>query len=265
MKLIKLLILSIIISSCASVPGVKEPSDQQINSEANKAYEQVKKKSKLSTNRRWTSMVKRVSQRIAKASGEPFEWEVILIEDKQVNAWCMPGGKMAVYTGIMPILKTEAALAAVMGHEVAHATLRHGKKGYTRAIKTKMTGLLVGGAVLIGGEILCKTENCKKLAQVGALASGFAAEFYNRKFSRGDETDSDKVGQIYMAKAGYDPREASKVWERMGKNSGGQAPPEWMSTHPASHKREDNLNDWSKEAMTHYQNAKVKYGLGEKI
>lgn len=253
------------IVSCASIPGLKEPTDKEINAEAKKAYAEVKKKSKISQNKKWTQMVQRVSDRIAKASGEPFEWEVILIESNEVNAWCMPGGKMAVYTGIMPVLKTEAALAAVMGHEVAHATLRHGKKGYARAMKTKLTGLLVGGAVLVGGEVLCKTENCKKLAQVGALASGFAAQFFDRKFSREDETSSDKVGQVYMAKAGYDPREAPKVWQRMGQSSGGSAPPEFMSTHPASNKRKDNLTSWLDETLPIYQNNKTKYGIGENI
>lgn len=264
MKYFQVLLLSIFISSCASLPGVKEPTEAEINAEAKKAYEEVKKTSKISKNKKWTEMVNRVSKRIAKASGEPFEWEVILIESPEVNAWCMPGGKMAVYTGIMPVLETEGALAAVMGHEVAHATLRHGKKGYARAMKTKMTGLLVGGAVYLGGEALCKTENCKKLTRLGAVASAFAAEFFNRKFSREDETSSDKTGQIYMAKAGYDPREAPKVWERMN-NSGGQAPPEFMSTHPASDKRKDNLTNWLSDTLPIYKNNSTKYGVGEKI
>lgn len=261
----KIVLLLFMLVGCASLPTPKEPSDKEINAEAKKAYAEVKKTSKLSTNIHWKKMVERVADRIAKASGENFEWEVILIESDQVNAWCMPGGKMAVYTGIMPVLKTEAALAAVMGHEVAHATLRHGKKGYARAMKTKITGLLVGGAVLIGGEMFCKTENCKKLASLGAVASGFAAEFFDRKFSREDETDSDKVGQIYMAKAGYDPREAPRVWERMGHAAGGKAPPEWMSTHPSSTNREENLTKWLKETTPIYQNSETKYGLGEKI
>lgn len=265
MKIIFIFCIFSIIVSCASVPGAKAPSEREINAEAVKAYADVKSKSKISTNKKWTEMVERVSQRIAKASGEPFDWEVILIESDQVNAWCMPGGKMAVYTGIMPVLKTEAALAAVMGHEVAHATLRHGQKGYARAMKSKMTGLIVGGAVLVGGELLCKTERCKELSRLGAAASGFAMQFFDRKFSREDETDSDRVGQVYMAKAGYDPREAPRVWERMAQASGGQAPPEWMSTHPANNKRRDDLTKWLKETEVIYQSAEQKYGLGDKI
>lgn len=261
----KLIILFLILmTGCSTLPGVKELSDSDINKQAAKSYEEVKKKSKLSTNRRLTEMVKRVSQRIAKASGEDFDWEVILIESKEMNAWCMPGGKMAVYTGILPVLENEGALAAVMGHEVAHATLRHGKEGYARAMKTKYTGLLAGGAMLIGGELLCKTEKCKTISRVGALATGFAAEFFNRKFSREDETESDRVGQVYMAKAGYNPSEAPKVWERM-KRAGGQAPPEFMSTHPASDRRRDNLRNWLSNTMPIYNNSSVQYGTGEKI
>jgi predicted Zn-dependent protease len=264
-KLIWIFLVSIGISGCSSLPGLKAPSEREINLEAENAYREVKKKSKVSKNRKWTNMVNRVARRIASASNEPFKWEVILIESDQVNAWCMPGGKMAVYTGIMPVLETEAALAAVMGHEVAHATLRHGHKGYARALKSKMTGLLVGGAAILGGELLCKTKKCKNLTKLGALASGFAIQFFDRKFSRKDETASDKVGQIYMAKAGYDPREAPRVWQRMAKASGGKAPLEWMSTHPASSRRQKNLSNWLPETSAIYQNLRVKYGLGEKI
>lgn len=263
-KFISTALLPLLLANCTSLMGGQEPSEAQINAEAVKAYAEVKKKAKLSKNRRLNSMVQRVANRIATASGEPFNWEVILIESDQVNAWCMPGGKMAVYTGILPVLKTEAALAAVMGHEVAHATLRHGLKGYARAIKSKTTGLLVGGAVLLGGELLCKTEKCKQLSRIGALATGFAAQFFDRKFSRGNETHADKEGQILMARAGYDPREAPRVWGRMSK-SGGAKPPEWMSTHPADERRQRNLTNWLSETTQVYNQAPQKYGLGESL
>ena len=132
MRMISLLLL--LLMGCASV--TKEPSDADINAMASKAYEEVKSKSKLSTNAEYKVMLDRVASRIAKSSGENFQWEWMLIESPEVNAWCMPGGKMAVYTGIMPVLKTEGALAAVLGHEVAHATKRHGKERYARAMKT---------------------------------------------------------------------------------------------------------------------------------
>jgi predicted Zn-dependent protease len=177
----------------------------------------------------------------------------------------MPGGKMAVYTGIMPILKTEAALAAVMGHEVAHATRRHGKQRYARSIRNNYLGLIIGGAAIVGGQMLCKTDQCKLLSALGGAAAGFAITFFDRRFSREDETEADRFGQIYMAKAGYDPSEASKLWERMGAASGGKAPPEFMSTHPASARRSNNLQQWLPEAQKVYEGAPQKYGLGDPI
>jgi predicted Zn-dependent protease len=258
-----ILLLLVFLMGCSSV--TKEPSDEQINAEALKAYEEVKSKSKRSTNAEWTRMVDRVSSRIAKASGENFKWEWILIEDPQVNAWCMPGGKMAVYTGIMPVLKTEAALAAVMGHEVAHATERHGKQRYARAIKGNLAGMILGGAAIVGGQLLCKSETCKTLSGLGGAAAGLAVAFFDRKFSRGDETDADKVGQVFMAKAGYDPAESIKLWERMGAASGGKAPPEFMSTHPSDVTRRSNLTQWLPVAEQIYSQAPTKYGIGEAI
>jgi metalloendopeptidase OMA1, mitochondrial len=259
--LLPLLILSL--PSCAHL-GVKEPTDAEINAEAAKAYADVKSKSKISQNQQWTAMLNRVADRIAKASGENFQWEWMLVDDPQVNAWCMPGGKMAVYTGIMPVLKTEGALAAVLGHEVAHATRRHGKQRYARAIKEKLGGLIVGGGTVIAGQLLCKTENCKTATLLGGAAAGFAITFFQHKYSREDETDADKFGQIYMAKAGYDPSESIKLWERMGA-AGGKKPPELLSTHPSDERRRANLSSWLPEAESYYNQAPEKFGIGQAI
>jgi predicted Zn-dependent protease len=259
------LISILFFQSCSSVPGLKEPSEAEINSESLKAYNEIKSKAKRSTNKEWIAMVDRVSRRIADASGENFQWEWILIDDPQVNAWCMPGGKMAVYTGIMPVLKTEGALAAVMGHEVAHATKRHGKQRYSRAMKSNMIGLVVGGAAVAGGQLLCKSEMCKTLSGLGGAAAGFAVAFFDRKFSRADETEADQEGQIFMARAGYDPAEAVKVWERMAAASGGKAPQEWMSTHPSDERRMNNLRTWLPQAESIYQSSPRKYGIGDNI
>lgn len=260
------LILSLFLfQSCSSVPGLKEPSEAEINAESLKAYNEIKTKAKRSTNKEWIEMVDRVSRRIAEASGENFQWEWVLIDDPQVNAWCMPGGKMAVYTGIMPVLKTEGALAAVMGHEVAHATKRHGKQRYSRAMKGNMIGMVVGGAAVAGGQLLCKTEMCKTLSGLGGAAAGFAVAFFDRKFSRGDETEADQEGQIFMARAGYDPAEAVKVWVRMAAANGGKAPQEWMSTHPSDERRMNNLRTWLPQAEAIYQSSSRKYGIGESI
>lgn len=252
-----------LLQGCSSV--VKEPSEKEINAQALKAYEEVKAKSKKSTNREWTQMLDRVATRISQSSTENFQWEWMLIDSPEVNAWCMPGGKMAVYTGIMPVLKNEAALAAVLGHEVAHATERHGKQRYARAIKGNLVGLAVAGASIVGGQLLCKTETCRTLTGLGGAAAGFAVAFFDRKFSRGDETEADQVGQQLMAKAGYEPAEAIKLWQRMAEASGGSAPPEFMSTHPSSSTRQKNLRTWLPSAEATYNSAPRKYGLGEEI
>lgn len=256
--------LIISLTSCSSL-GPKEPSDAEINAQAAKAYEEVKSKSKFSTNSEWTAIVQRVGKRIAAASGENFQWEIVLIESPEVNAWCMPGGKIAVYTGIMPVLKTEAALAAVMGHEVAHATLRHGKQRYARAIKESYLGVIIGGAAIAGGQFLCKTQTCKALTALGGAAAAFAVTFFDRKFSRGDESAADKEGQLFMARAGYDPSEAPRLWDRMSAASGGKAPPEFMSTHPSDANRKAMLNSWMNDANNVYSQSPHKYGLGANI
>lgn len=253
--------LSFLFQGCASL----DPSEKDIDAMALKAYQEVKVKSKISNHAEWTAMLNRVAPRIAQASGENFNWEWVLIDSPEVNAWCMPGGKMAVYTGIMPVLKTEGALAAVLGHEVAHATKRHGKQRYARAIKGNIAGAVIGAAAVIGGQIFCESKTCKTLTGLGGAAAGFAVAFFDRKFSRGDETEADKAGQIYMAKAGYDPAEAIKVWERMGAASGGKAPPEFMSTHPSDVTRKKNLAQWLPEAEKVYSKSPHRYGIGEPI
>jgi predicted Zn-dependent protease len=251
-----------IFAGCAML----NPEEKEIDAYALQAYKDMRTKAKISNNAEWTAMLNRVALRIAKASGEDFEWEWMLIDSPEVNAWCMPGGKMAVYTGIMPVLKTEAALAAVLGHEVAHATKRHGKQRYARAIRGNLAGLVIGAATVVGGQLLCKSESCRMLTGLGGAAAGFAIAFFDRKFSRSDETEADKAGQLFMAKAGYDPREAAPLWDRMGKAAGpGPAPPEILSTHPANETRRANLTKWLPEAMEAYSKAPKKYGIGESI
>ncbi len=261
MRILSLLLL--LLMGCSSI--TKEPSDADINGMALKAYQEVKSKSKLSNNAEWKAMLDRVASRIAKSSGENFQWEWMLIESPEVNAWCMPGGKMAVYTGIMPVLKTEGALAAVLGHEVAHATKRHGKERYARAMKTNITGIAVGLATVLGGQIFCKTETCRKLTTLSGAAAGFALQFFDMKFSRTDESEADKYGQEYMAKAGYDPAEATQLWDRMGAASKSGKPPEVLSTHPSDETRKKNLTQWLPAAQELYSKAPVKHGTGEVI
>lgn len=264
-KIILLMTIALTIFGCATTPESAGISEDEINAEAAKAYAEVKSKSKISTNREWSAMVQRVSQRIAAASGKNYQWEYVLIESPEVNAWCMPGGKIAVYTGIMPVVKTEAALAAVLGHEVAHATLLHGMQSYARAKNENLTGLIVGGAAVIGGQLLCKTDQCKQLSQLGGVAAGMALTFFNRKFSRQDETAADQEGQLYMARAGYEPSESVKLWERMAAAKGGKSGPEFISTHPSDERRQQNLAGWLPQARSEYERASQKYGVGETI
>lgn len=256
------LVLPLVLSACSTLSG-DNVSDAEINADSAKAYEKVKAESKISTNKKWNEIVKRVADKIAKASGEPFAWEVVLIENNEPNAWCMPGGKMAVYTGIMPIVKNEAALAAVLGHEVAHATRRHGKQRYARAIRGQTAGLIVGIATAAAGQFFCKSDVCKYATAGAGAVSALAITFFDRKFSREDETEADQVGQRYMALAGYDPHEASQLWVRMQKASGGKGPPEFLSTHPANERRRANLEEWLPAANAEYQKANPKLGLGE--
>jgi metalloendopeptidase OMA1, mitochondrial len=255
----------VLFSGCASLLGADSISDEQINLQSQEEYAKVKAQSKRSTNAVWTAMVDRVAKRIAAASGENFQWEVMLVDNKEPNAWCMPGGKMAVYTGIMPILKTEAALAAVMGHEVAHATLRHGKERLVRGMQSQMTGAVVGIGAGVIASAFCQTESCRQMTQLGGALGGLGVTFFSLKYDRGNESEADRAGQIYMAKAGYDPNESIRLWERMGAASGGKSQPEWLSTHPSDSTRSAQLRAMMGDAQAEYARAPNKFGLGEPI
>lgn len=253
--------LFLLISSCSSLT----PDEEQIEAYAAEAYEKVKKESKLSNDPALKALVDRVARRVTEKSGQNKKWEWILIESPEANAWAMPGGKIAVYTGILPIVKTEAGLAAVLGHEVAHVTLNHGQESYARAVKGNVAGLVIGAATVVGGQMLCQSEICKTLTGLGGAAAGFALTFFDHKFSREDETEADKEGLSYMARAGYAPEEAIGVWERMAEHTKGQEPPEFLSTHPSSKTRQKNIKGWLPEAQESYSKASPQYGNGTQI
>ena len=264
-KIILIALSSLYFYGCATSPEEAGISEDEINAQAAQTYSEVKTKSKISQHKDWTAIVQRVSQRIAQASGKNYQWEYVLIESPEVNAWCMPGGKMAVYTGIMNVVKTEAALAAVMGHEVAHATLRHGLQNYARAKNENLAGAIIGGATVLGGQLLCKTDTCRAATQIGGVVGGLGIAFFSRKFSRVDESAADQEGQLYMARAGYDPAESIKLWQRMSAANGGKSGPEWMSTHPSDDRRQQNLSAWLPQANSEYEKAPHKFGLGEAV
>jgi len=171
---------------------------------------------------------------------------------------------MAVYTGILPIVKTEAGLAAVLGHEVAHVTEKHGNERYARAVKSNVTGLVIGVGSALAGQLLCKSQTCATLTGLGGAAAGFAIQFFDMKFSREQETEADKVGLKYMARSGYQPEEALNVWKRMEEASKG-APPEVLSTHPSNQTRQKNISQWLPEAREIYSEAPSKLGEGAQI
>ncbi|MGB0838970.1 MAG: M48 family metallopeptidase [Chitinophagales bacterium] len=182
-----------------------------------------------------------------------FNWEFNLIDDNTANAWCMPGGKVAVYTGILPTTKSETGLAVVMGHEVAHAVARHGNERMSQGLLQQLGGVGLGVAM----------QNKPQQTQaIFSTAYGLGSQVgLMLPFSRKHESEADEMGLIFMAMAGYDPKEAPAFWQRMGKNGGAQ-PPEFMSTHPSHTTRTANLQKFIPTAMTHYnpaaRNAPVK-------
>lgn len=220
-------------------------------------YDSVLKTARLSNNQEQVALVKNVGRRIQKAveqymaennaSSElqGFEWEFNLIDDPQtVNAWCMPGGKVAFYTGIMPICQNESGVAVVMGHEVAHAVANHARERMSQ-------GLVANGLLGTLGAALGQNPTLTK--QLFFQAVGIGAQVGMLRFSRQHESEADKIGLIFMAMAGYDPAEAPKFWERMQSQGGGAEPPEWLSTHPSHGTRIKDLNDAIPEAMKYYK------------
>jgi len=225
-------------------------------------YEQVKKEGDIITGTDEARMVKRVGLRIQKAVEQYFQeqgqssyltdyqWEYNLIkDDKMVNAWCMPGGKVAFYTGIMPICKDEEGVAVVMGHEIAHAIANHGSERISNQYAAQ-TGLGIASILLTGGG--APTISSEMILQ----GAGAATSLGILAFSRKHESEADKLGLYFMAMAGYDPQVAPSFWERMSSQSGGEAPPEFMSTHPSHDTRITDLNQNMPKALEYYRASK---------
>lgn len=196
-------------------------------------------------------LVRRVAGRLAAATGKSdFDWAVSLVRSPQINAFCLPGGKIVVYTGILPVAKNEAGLATVMGHEMAHATLRHGSE---RLFHQKATQTVMTGVQFSIGDMSYEQQR----AIMGAIGAG-AQYGILMPFGRDHESEADKVGLRYMARAGYDPRESINFWQRMGSASEGKAPPEFMSTHPSHGTRIQQLKDLMPEAVAEYEKAEAR-------
>jgi predicted Zn-dependent protease len=260
-KIFILLAMVMIIDGCARVPlsGRRQLSiigNSEILPMSYDQYSQVMAESKVVTQTPQGQQVVQVGNRIAKAVEvylneqgyadqlEGYAWEFNLIESDQINAWAMPGGKIAFYTGIMPITQNEAGIAVIMGHEVAHAIANHARERMSQ-------GLVANG--LLGGLQVAMGQNPSLTQTLFLQAVGYGGQVGMLKFSRDQELEADELGLTFMAIAGYDPREAPRFWERMEAQAGGGArPPEFLSTHPGPNRRIEQLNKMMPAAMEYY-------------
>jgi len=229
-------------------------SSSKMNAMSFQQYDQFLEQNNLSRNAAQTKIVKDCGHRIKEAVEKymndkgkssqiaDFQWEFNLVDDPTVNAWCMPGGKVVFYTGIMPICQDETGVAVVMGHEVAHAIANHG--GERMSHQAVLNGILT---------VVQSDEQSSVTNSLLMQAAGAGSQLGMLSFSRKHESEADYLGIIFMAMAGYDPTAAPSFWKRMSANSGGQAPPEFMSTHPSHDRRINDLTKWIPEASGYYQ------------
>jgi len=210
------------------------------------AYREVLAKQKISTDPAINAQVTRVGQRIAQAAERPdYQWEFTVIESNEMNAFCLPGGKIAVYTGILPITRDDAGLAAVLAHEVAHAVARHGGERVSQNLLVQ-TGLAATQVALANRDPVT-------VKAVTALLGAGASVGLLLPWGRSQESEADRLGLIYMAKAGYHPSAARDLWIRMAQASGGKSrAPEFLSTHPAPETRIRQIEAWIPEALKYY-------------
>ncbi len=225
-------------------------STQQELSLGDQAYQQVLSQSRTVTSGPGYEMVKNCAARLTTVTGDAgknFQWAVSVVESGEVNAFCLTGGKIVVYTGIIPVAQSEAGLAVVMGHEIAHATNHHGAE---RVLQEKTANTLLTGA-----NFSLSGADPQQHRQIMGLIGAGARLGYILPFSREHESEADSVGLKYMARAGYDPREAVKFWERMSAQGGGKAPPQFLSTHPANETRIARLKQELPTAIKIYESA----------
>ncbi len=238
--------VTVAIVSCAKNSAGRQQlnlvSDDEMNTMGEEAYTDILKKSQLSQDSSLNSEILDIGRNIANASAVDYDWKFAIINDENVNAFCLPGGKVAVYTGILPIAANNAGLAAVLGHEVGHAVLRHSAERMSQQLLLQ-TGL----------SLIAVNFEDSPYKGIIAAAMGIGTTYgIELPFSRLDESEADKVGLEYMAKAGYDPREAVKLWERMGALQSSR-PPQILSTHPDPATRAKALNAHMTKAMELYE------------
>jgi len=253
----------LILNGCSKTPitdrrQFKIIPEAKLNAQAAKIYEKVKEKEKMSDDKKTLREIKDIGKRMEDSISEyfsrsdindptvGFDWEYILIDNKKVkNAWCMPGGKIAVYTGILDITKNTNGLAAVMGHEIAHAVAKHSVERASRGVLVNTGTQLID--IFSGGK-LSQVNRVTGMNTVGLLSQiGIM-----NPFSRTQESEADYLGMIFSSLSGYDIRETKKLWERMKESKKGKEISEFMSTHPSSDTRIKNLTEWENEIMFGY-------------
>jgi len=257
-----------ILNSCTTAPiterkQLKIISESKLNAQAAQIYEKVKEKEKLSKDKKTLDEIKEIGKKIENSIAEyfyrsklddptvNFNWEYILIDNKKVrNAWCMPGGKIAVYSGILDVTKNKNGLAAVMGHEIAHAVAKHSVERASRGVLINTGTQIVD--ILSGGK-LSQINRTTGMNTVGLLSQIGIMNPFNRK----QESEADYLGMIFSSLSGYDIRETVKIWERMKEFNKGKAQPEFMSTHPSAENRIKKINEWINEIILDYPPIKV--------
>jgi predicted Zn-dependent protease len=250
-QIVALILSGMLLAACQNVPltgrsQLQIVSEQQERRMGLASFKEILAKENLSGDPMLNERISRIGMRIAAATGRnDYEWEFRVIDDdKTLNAFCLPGGKVAVYTGLLPVAQDDAGIAAVIGHEVAHAIARHGGERLSQE-------MLVAGLTV--ATVVATRDARKRDLYAGLLGAGAAVGFL-LPYSRLHEAEADRMGMIYMAKAGYDPRAAIDLWQRMaveGKDK--TKPPEFLSTHPADETRIANLRRWLPEALGHYR------------
>ena len=259
---------SLILPACSTVPITDRKQltiipEYKINRQAAAAYEKFKSKAKLIKSGQQLKNVTEIGKRVEiavkaffsnKNEEDPtknFEWEYVLVDDdKVVNAWCMPGGKIAVYTGLLKVTKNIDALSIVMGHEIAHAVAKHSVERMSQAmtinIGTSVADIFLGGAINRTRQTVGQNTGID-IFRVGIM----------NPFGRKQETEADYLGLIFSSLSGYDIRESVKLWQRMALKNKGKEPPAFLSTHPSSKKRIENLNNWINEVIIKYPPIKI--------
>ena len=257
-----------ILNSCSTAPitqrkQLKIIPEAKLNAQAAQIYEKIKEKEKMSSDSKTLKEIKNIGKKMENSISEyfykaklndptsNFDWEYILIDNKNVrNAWCMPGGKIAVYTGILEVTKNTNGLAAVMGHEIAHAVAKHSVERASRSTVLNVSTQVID--ILSGGK-LSTVNRTTGMNTIGLISQLGLMNPFNRK----QESEADYLGMIFSSLSGYDIRETAKIWERMKEYNKGQQPPEFMSTHPSAENRIKKINEWTNKIILDYPPIKI--------